>query len=157
MKRQILIYACPEMPWIREERPQIGALGLIKLTFMTFALTLTATWYWLKLTWPNFLVITFLGVKTCLPVQGTQYTRVIRNQRNFKIAFEVSRWKMILGYGVSIFVENVSYYACISKPVKPVRYAKCFFGMWHISGIIICLFFESVDSLFLFSVFFAGC
>ena len=35
MERQIWICACYEMPWIREERLQIGAFGLIKLAVLT--------------------------------------------------------------------------------------------------------------------------
>ena len=35
MKRQIWICACHEMPWIREEWLQIGALGLFKLVVLT--------------------------------------------------------------------------------------------------------------------------
>ena len=33
--RQIWIFACHEMPWIREEMLQIGALGLIRLVVLT--------------------------------------------------------------------------------------------------------------------------
>jgi len=52
------------------------------------------------------------------------YAGAIGNLKKFKIVLEVLRSKMISGHGILIFVENVSYYACISKPVKPVRYAK---------------------------------